>query len=229
MTREQVRVPAFGDSGSAEDLLDQQRRPPADVGVFEHDRIAQHQVRGCEPGHLIVGEVPRHHPEQGTDRQRFDPSSTGNRRRDLIVRGQSGSVDAVVIDDVGGELDLVNGLGIRLAHLDRDRLREFVLAFVEDLRGPPHDSRSFLNVGVLPRQIRGVSGGDSGFDLGIRCLGEGLEDLPGRGILNTVVRHSCSFACPGRIAIARLEAVNGEDFGLRSLLRSRQRTRIWGS
>src|SRR5699024_7649360 len=107
---EQVRVTAVGDTGGAEDLLDKQRRTTADIGVLEHDRVAEHEVRRREAGHLVVREVPRHDAEQRTDGQGLDAGGAGNRGRDLVVRGQAGSVDAVVLDDVGGEFDLVDGL-----------------------------------------------------------------------------------------------------------------------
>jgi hypothetical protein len=98
-------------------------------------------------------------------------------------------VDAVVLDDVGGEFDLVDGLLVGLAHLGRDRLGQLVLALVEDLRGPAHDSCALLDICVLPGQVRAVSGGDGAFDLSIGRLGEGFDDLAGGGVLDTVVRH----------------------------------------
>ena len=65
--RVDVLVGALGEAGVVEDLLHRLGRFRALRRVLEQDRVADHQVRAGEAGHLVVGEVPGHDPEQDAE------------------------------------------------------------------------------------------------------------------------------------------------------------------
>ena len=65
---EEVDVGVGRQAGVGEDRVDREGRLGALRGVLEQDRVADHQVGRGEAGHLVVGEVPRHDPEQRADR-----------------------------------------------------------------------------------------------------------------------------------------------------------------
>ena len=62
------------------DLLDRRGRLRALRRVLEQDRVADDQVRAGETGHLVVGEVPGHDPEQRTHRGPADQRACRRRR-----------------------------------------------------------------------------------------------------------------------------------------------------
>ncbi len=128
LRREEVHVRIGRHPGVVEELLHRERRLGALRRVLEQDRVARHQVRAGEPGHLVVGVVPRHDPEQRADGRLADDRAAAGARRDRLVGQQRGPLVGVVAVDVDDELDLAHGLGRGLAHLARDDGRELLRA-----------------------------------------------------------------------------------------------------
>jgi hypothetical protein len=165
--------------------------------VLEHDRVADRQVGSREPGHLVGRVVPRHDPEQHTDRRRpHEGPPVAAAQRDLAV-GQLRRRDLrQVAVDVGAEVDLTQRLLERLAHLAHDDRGELLAAFLVevahagDQRGPVLDGRA------RPLLLRGVRRGERLLELlrgGERDRGPGLA---GGRVDDDVVGHCFSSVGP---------------------------------
>lgn len=89
--------------------------------MLEDDGVAEHEVGGGEPGHLVGRVVPRHHAEESADRLPTDEGFTlAGGQGDRLVGEEGRRVPGVVGVDLGAELDLPDGLVERLAHLAAD-------------------------------------------------------------------------------------------------------------
>ena len=146
--RVDVDVGALGEAGVVEDPLHRLRGLRALRRVLEQDRVADDQVRAGEAGHLVVGEVPRHDPEQDAEGRAADQrGAVALEQVDRLVGEQLLGVVGVEVVDRLAELDLALGLLDRLAHLAHDDVRELVRAVgVEPARpcgsAPPARRRS---------------------------------------------------------------------------------------
>ena len=173
-----------GHAGRVEDLLHGRGRLGALRRVLEEDRVPDHQVRAGEAGHLVVGVVPRHDPEQEADRAAPDEGrALAVEQLDRLVGQEVRRVVGVVPVDRRAEVDLVERLLDRLAHLARDDPRELVpplgvqLGDAGDDLGPLLDARA-----STPAPVRVVRPADRGLQRVVADRLEGLQLLPGRGV-----------------------------------------------
>ena len=182
------------EAGVVEDLLQGLGRLRALGRVLEQDGVAVDQVRAGEPGHLVVGVVPRHDPEEDTERTAaHDGRSLAVEQRDRLVRRERFGVVGVEVVDGGAELDLADGLGDRLAHLTDDDLGEVLDPLGVQLADPTHEGGP-LGHGrrCRPRAVRLVRPGDG---VPQRVVGDrrvGLDRLAGRRVHHCVLSHSHS-------------------------------------
>ena len=152
----QVRVGACRCTRLQEQLLEGGRRLRHVRGVLDHDHIAGHQVRAGYPRQLVVREVPGLHPEDDSQRgadQHGGVVGAGGVKR---LGGQETlGLLGVVVQDLGAELNLAEGFGVKLAHLQGQQPGELVGPLAQDRRGTL----------------------DDGGALSERCLAPGLERL----------------------------------------------------
>ena len=137
--RVDVLVDALGSAGVVEDPLHRLRRFGALRRVLEQDRVADHQVRPGEAGHLVVREVPGHDPEQGAEGAATDHrGALAAEQLDRLVCHQTLGVVGVETVDFGREVSLHQGLLDRLAHLADDDLGELPAALGVQLADAAH-------------------------------------------------------------------------------------------
>ena len=121
--RVDVLVDALGRAGVVVDLLDRLGRFRALRRVLQQDRVADDEVRAGEAGHLVVGEVPRHDPEQRPEGAApHDRGAVAAEVLDRFVGHDFLGVVGVEGVDFAAEVDLHEGLLDRLAHLADDDL-----------------------------------------------------------------------------------------------------------
>jgi len=106
--------------------------------VLEQDRVAEHEIRRDEPGHLVAREVPRHDPEQRADRALGDDGVPAL-DLDRLVREQRRTVLGVVPEDIDDDADLAAALVDPLPHLQRHDPGQLVRPLLEQVRRPRHD------------------------------------------------------------------------------------------
>ena len=99
---------------------------------------------------LVVREVPRHDAQQHPQRRAADDRGALAQDVDRLVARDLLGVVGVVLGDVGGEVDLAQGRGQRLAHLPHDDRRELVAALAVQLGGPADERRPLGDGGVAP-------------------------------------------------------------------------------
>ena len=129
-----------------EDLLHRRGRLRALRRVLEQDRVADHQVRAREARHLVVGEVPRHDPEQDAERAAADERrAVAVEQLDRLVGQQLRRVVGVVLVDRGAEVDLAERLLDRLAHLAHDDLGEPLALLGVQLADAADERRALLD------------------------------------------------------------------------------------
>jgi hypothetical protein len=183
---EEVREHAGRDPGVAEHLLEGERRLRTAARVLEQDRVAEHQVRGRDPGHLVERVVPRLHGEQRPERfgeQHGVACIALERPR----RREPGAVATVVVEDLRGQVGLLTRLDDPLAHLQRDERREPVALLGQQFPRAMDDRGTLLDGPVTPGAeglVRGLDGAVNGSRV------EAVElphDLPGVGIHCRVV------------------------------------------
>ena len=114
--------------------------------MLQQDRVAERQVRAGEPGDLVVGEVPRHDPEQRPEGAAADDRGPVTEDVERLVAGELLGIVAVVLEDVRGEIDLAERTLADLAHLGDDQVGEFLTAFAVQF-GRPLQQRSALGWG----------------------------------------------------------------------------------
>ena len=107
--------------------------------MLEDDGVPDQEVRTGEAGDLVVGEVPRHDPEQhaegaATDQRR----SVAGEQLDRLIRHQLLGVVRVEGVDVAREVDLAERLLERLAHLADDDLSELLTPLDVQLSDAAH-------------------------------------------------------------------------------------------
>ena len=96
-------------------LLDRRGRLGALRRRLEQDRVADDQVRAGEAGHLVVGEVPGHDPDQRAHRAPPDHRcAVAGEQIDRLVREELLGPLGVVAVDVAAEIDLAEGLPVGL-------------------------------------------------------------------------------------------------------------------
>ncbi len=141
--RVDVLVGALGEAGVVEHLLHRLGRFGALRRVLEQDRVADHQVRAGEAGHLVVGEVPGHDPEQDPERTAADQRrALAAEQLDRLVGHQALGVVRVEAVDFGREVDLAERLLDRLAHLADDDLGQLLPPLGVQLSDPAHQRRA---------------------------------------------------------------------------------------
>ena len=169
---EHVDVGVFRQAGVVEDLLHRQRRLRALRCVLQNDRVADHQVRGREPGDLVVGEVPRHDAEQRADRLLADQRRAPGPRAERGVLQQRRALVGVVLVDADHQHDLALGLPDGLAHLPGDQRGQLVAPLLVQL-GHPQQDLGPLVLGRGPPGLVGAIGAlQDLLDLGV---GGGVE------------------------------------------------------
>ena len=187
-----VDIGAFGEAGVVEDLLDRRSRLGTLRCVLQQHRVADAQIWPREPRHLVVGEVPRHDPQQDAERRPPDHRvALSVEQRDRLVGQQILGVVGVVLVDRGAELDLADGVLDRLAHLADDDLGELALALGVQLRDPS-DQRGPFGDGRRARPAhRSRRGGcDGGLNLGVGGGRVFLDDLTGRRVGHCIIGHA---------------------------------------
>jgi hypothetical protein len=102
--------------------------------MLDDQNIARHQVRASDARQLVIGEIPRFHAEQHTQRfALYDcftfcyPKLSGSQK----ARGVIG----IVVQYVRAQLDLGLRLAEQLPHLKRDGHCEFIKLVTENRRG----------------------------------------------------------------------------------------------
>ena len=155
-----VDVGALGEAGIREDLLDGRGRLRALRGVLQQDGVADDEVGAGEAGHLVVREVPRHDAEQHAERAATDDGAAlSGEQLDRLVGEHVGGDVGVVAVDVGGEVDLAEGLLDGLAHLAHDDLRELLAALGVQLAHPTDEGRAIGGAGgARPAGVSGIRG-----------------------------------------------------------------------
>ena len=118
--------------------------------MFDHDHVPGHQVGGCDPGQLVIREVPRLYPEdhseRGADHDRVALVRVGG--GDGFGRQEGLGVLGVVGEYLRGQRHFSQTLGVQLAHFQGEQVGELVGPFGEDGRGSPAH-------GGVPRTISG--------------------------------------------------------------------------
>ena len=191
-----VHVRAVGEAGVEEHLRHRLGRLRALGRVLQQDRVADDQVRPREAGDLVVGEVPRHDPQQDAERAAADdgrPLTT--EELDRLVRHQRFRIVGVELVDRRAEVDLAARLPDRLAHLGDDDLRELLPPFGVQLADAPHERGAIGDGRTLrPFPVRPVGAGDRVPQLVVGDRRVLLDRLAGRGVDNCV--HARHFAPP---------------------------------
>jgi hypothetical protein len=159
--------------------------------VLEQDRVADRQVRAREARHLVVGEVPRHDPEQGAVRAAADVGrAVAVEQLDLLVGQQLGRVVGVVLVDRGAEVELAERLLDGLAHLAHDDLGEPLALLGVDLADAADELRALLDGrrgAPLPDRLVGAADRVAQVVVGDRRVL--LDGLAGCGVHHRVVAH----------------------------------------
>ena len=165
---EDVDVGVGRQPGVAEDLLHRQRRLRALRRVLEDDRVSDHQVRGREPGHLVIRVVPRHDAQQRPDRGLPHPCRSRRPGGQRLILEQLRALLGVVPVDARGELQFALGLGGGLAHLAGDDRAQVTGAVAVELGDPAQHVRP-LGLGRMPpRRVPPFGPGQHLADLGVR-------------------------------------------------------------
>ena len=160
--------------------------------MLEEDRVAHREVRGCETRHLVVGEVPRHDPQEHPQRRAADNGGALAQDVDRLVARDPLGVVGVVLRDVGGEVHLPQGRGQGLAHLPHDDRRELVPPLAVELGGPADSRRPLGHGDLAPGAVRRRRGGDRRLQLRVGRRRIGGEGLSCHGVHDRVVAHGCS-------------------------------------
>ena len=108
------------------------------------------QVRRREARDLVVREVPRHDPQEHPQRRAADDRGALAQDVDRLVARDLLGVVGVELGDVGGEVDLAERRGERLAHLAHDDRGELVAALAVQLGGAADERRALGDRGVAP-------------------------------------------------------------------------------
>ena len=146
---EHVRVDAIGQPRLAEHPLDSEGGLRAIARVLEQDRVAQDQVRGREPCHLVIGVVPRHDTDQDADRFGLHDGGAGAGDVEHLVREELLGAVRIIVVDVRDEIDLATRLDDGLAHLERDERSQFFPLFAVE-RGDALDQGDPLLQPAIP-------------------------------------------------------------------------------
>jgi hypothetical protein len=110
---EAVREPAGRDTGLAEHRFEGQRRMRTGARMLEQDRVAEHQVRGRDPGDLVERVVPRLHGAQRPERF-GEQHGVAHPALERTRRREREAVSTVVIEDLRGQIRLSRASTIRL-------------------------------------------------------------------------------------------------------------------
>ncbi len=125
---------AFGEAGSAKDLL-QGKRAARDVGsMLEQPYVARHQGWSRKAHDLPEREVPRHHREDWPQRQVADVALVGI-GLDRLVREKAGAVFCEKAAARSAFLRLRHGRLVGLAHFLLHQARPLLALVLQDLRG----------------------------------------------------------------------------------------------
>ena len=175
--------------------LDGRRRLRALRGVLQDDRVPEDEVRRGEAGDLVVREVPRHDPEEHSDRRAADDRRPLAEDVERLVAGDLLGVVGVVLRDVGCEVDLTLRRGERLAHLADDDRGEFVAPLAVQLRDAADERCALGDRGVAPRAVGGIRFLDDGVESIVRDRRISGEGLACRGVDDGVFGHVHSDSC----------------------------------
>jgi hypothetical protein len=151
-------------SSVAEQLREGERRLRADAGVLQQDRVAEDEVRAGHPGHLVEGVVPRLDRQEDAERLGLEDGLTGLRLERLLPH-DPGPLVGVVAEDLRRCVHLLLTLADQLSHLERDQLRESVLALGKQLRRPADDLSPLPDRPPAPAPECGVGRLDRTVDL----------------------------------------------------------------
>ena len=103
-----------------------------------------------------------------SDERRMTADALAGEQRDRLVLEEVGRVVGVVLVDVGGEVDLAEGLLDGLAHLAHDDLGELLAALDVQLADAADEGGALLDRGrPRPGAVRLVGRGDGGLELGV--------------------------------------------------------------
>lgn len=190
--REDIHVRALRKAGVAIDLFDGERGLRADLGVLEHDGVAEDEVRGREAGDLIVGIVPRHDAEDDADALLANEGTQPVGDLELLVSQPFGGMLGEGLGDVAGERGLADGLVERLAHLAVDYRAQLILALTEEVgRLLGQGGALGQGGGAGPRGVGLSSRGQSLLDLRVRRIRVFANDLACRRIRDSVHSLLC--------------------------------------
>ena len=192
--RVDVDVRVRREAGLLVDLLHRLGRLRALGRVLEQDRVADRQVRAREARHLVVGEVPRHDPQQDAlGAAADDRRAVAVEQLDLLVGQQLGRVVGVVLVDRGAEVELAQRLLDRLAHLAHDDVGEPLALLGVELADAAHERRALLHRrGGAPLPVCRVRAADR---IAQSVVGDRLvllDGLSGGRVHDGVVAHGFS-------------------------------------
>ena len=132
MGSENIEVGALRHAHFFAESLEGQRGGRANIGVLQHDRVAQNQVRTDEASDLVPREIPRHDAQQRAGRALTNPS-LAIRAGQWFVRQELCAVVRVVFQDLRGVDDFRFHFGARFPHFFAGRHRVLLAAIPQSL------------------------------------------------------------------------------------------------
>ena len=197
-------VGAVGEAGVGHHRLDRLCRLGALMRRLQQDRVADHEIRAGEACHLVVGEVPRHDPDQRADRRLADQGRpVSGKQLDWLVREQFLRAVGVEAVDVGAEVDLAERLLHRLAHLANDDLGQRLAPLRLEVRHLLDQRRTLGHRGLeAPVLVGVVSRRDRGLELLVGHVRVLLDRLAGRRVDDCVLAHLASLLLTSRDDLA---------------------------
>ena len=189
--RVDVDVRVRGEAGVVVDRLDRGGRLRALRRVLEQDRVADDEVRAGEARDLVVGEVPRHDPEEHADGAAADERgavAVGERRSARRPAGWSRCRRSS--RRCRRRSRSHRGPARRLAHLAGDDLRERVATLRVELADAPDEGGALLDRRrARPLAVRPIGGRDRVHELRVADRRVGLAALAGCRVDHRVVAH----------------------------------------
>ena len=182
--------------------------------MLEHDGVADHQVRRCEPGDLVIRVVPRHDAQQRADRGLAHPRRARQVRGQRLVLEERRPVVGVVLVDGRNEPQFsLGGLG-DLAHLPCDDRGQFGGAVAIQLGHPAQDPGALVHRSSPPRGVAPFGSPQHVTDFCVSRRRVLTFDLPG-GRVHYLVHHRACLHTTSGPSITRLNGAQRDQWGPR--------------
>ncbi|MNT30832.1 hypothetical protein D3C72_1666440 [compost metagenome] len=165
-------------AGLAKRTLDVFRAQGRLVRMLEDDRVARHQCRHDAVHGRQQGIVPRRDRQGDADGLAADEARVARLRRRLDGgQGLAGDLDHVARAGLEAR-HLGRGVSQGPAHLDRDRVRDFILGRDKAVDGFRHDAPPHLRAQGVPGPLRGLRAGQRLGDLRFAGIGATYDFTP---------------------------------------------------